>query len=168
MPKKSVTKECPGCERQLPVACKTCPCGHSFRKSSDSTVSSAAPVGSPGRAPGAAKEGESPARRRTERVKREKPKFYDASQYERAPRKRKPKPVEPDTKKVRIDERRSLKEKVKEEREEVNGGGGAGAGDEQEMVYEDIMADATREETAKYAIVLSEINRKLCVVNPTF
>ena len=77
--------------------------------------------------------------------------------------------MEPDTKKVRIDERRSLKEKVKEEREEVNGsGGGGGAGDEQDMVYEDIMADATREETAKYAIVLSEINRKLGVVNPIF
>ena len=71
---------------QLPVACKTCPCGHSFRKSTDSPAS--VPVSSPGRAPAAAKEGESPARRRTERVKREKPKFYDASQYERAPRKR--------------------------------------------------------------------------------
>ena len=79
----------------------------------------------------------------------------------------KPKPVEAEAKKVRIDERRSLKEKVKEEREESANGGG-GAGDEQEMVYEDIMADATREETAKYAIVLSEINRKLAVVNPTF
>ena len=76
----------------------------------------------------------------------------------------KPKPVEPDVKKVRIDERRSLKEKVREDREETNGGGG----DDQEMVYEEIMADATREETAKYAIVLSEINRKLCVVNPVF
>ena len=73
--------------------------------------------------------------------------------------------MEPDVKKVRINnERRPLKEKVKDEREESNGGGG----DEQEMVYEDIMADATREETAKYAIVLSEINRKLCVVNPIF
>lgn len=163
MPKKSVTKECPGCERQLPVACKTCPCGHLFRKSSDSAAVVAVP--SPSRAaPGPAGDGESPARRRTERVKREKPKFYDASQYERAPRKRKPKAAEPDVKKVRIDERRSLKKEVKEEREENNGGGG----DEQDVVYEDIMADATREETAKYAIVLSEINRKLCVVNPTF
>ncbi|XP_037088141.1 UPF0547 protein C16orf87 homolog [Pollicipes pollicipes] len=158
MPKKSVTKECPGCERQLPVACKTCPCGHSFRKPSDSTSV-------PTRLSSSSKEGESPARRRTERVKREKPKFYDASQYERAPRKRKPKViVEPEVKKVRIDERRSFKEKEKER--EDNGAGAAG--EEQEIVYEDIMADATREETAKYAIVLSEINRKLAVVNPTF
>lgn len=48
-------------------------------------------------------------------------------------------------------------------------GGSGGGGDEPEVTAcENIMADATREELSKYAVVLSEINRKLSVVNPVF
>jgi len=162
-PKKSVTKDCPGCERALPVACKTCPCGHIFRKPSDYLGLPGESGLSTGLSAGLAAESSgSSTRRRTERVKREKPKFYDASQYQRAPRKRKPKANElTEPKRVRLDEKRSLKVKERErEREEAPA--------EEDMVYEDIMADATRQEVAKYSVVLSEINRKLGVVNPAF
>lgn len=53
---------------QVPVACKACPCGHSFfnaRKTSR--------VLSPGE----------DIRRRTQRVRREKPDYYDALVYDK-------------------------------------------------------------------------------------
>lgn len=53
---------------QVPVACKACPCGHSFFNARKT-----ARVLSPGE----------DIRRRTQRVRREKPDYYDALVYDK-------------------------------------------------------------------------------------
>lgn len=53
---------------QVPVACKACPCGHSFFNAKKTTR-----VPSPGE----------DIRRRTQRVRREKPNYYDALEYDK-------------------------------------------------------------------------------------
>lgn len=57
---------------QVPVACKACPCGHSFFNARRTTR-----VLSPS----------SDFRRRTQRVRREKPNYYDALEYDKQVRK---------------------------------------------------------------------------------
>ncbi|XP_046405265.1 UPF0547 protein C16orf87 homolog [Ischnura elegans] len=86
MPKnKMITKSCPKCEQQLPVACKACRCGHSFfnaRRGGSSAVRSTAPTED---VAGASAEGDDDGvvkRRRTERVRRVKPNYYDALEYD--------------------------------------------------------------------------------------
>ncbi|XP_014275984.1 UPF0547 protein C16orf87 homolog [Halyomorpha halys] len=72
---KTITKLCPLCEIQVAVACKSCPgCKHSFHNSKRLSLAQAlhytdafALV----------------SRRRTERVKREKPNYYDSSEFEK-------------------------------------------------------------------------------------
>lgn len=81
-----IAKGCPKCEQQVnkildmygidykqwfvqvPVACKACPCGHSFFNARRTTR-----VPSPGE----------DIRRRTQRVRREKPNYYDALEYDK-------------------------------------------------------------------------------------
>jgi hypothetical protein len=63
---------------QLPVACKACPCGHNFFSARRAVITAqAAEV----RDEGITK------RRRTERVKRGKPNYYDALEYEKQTKK---------------------------------------------------------------------------------
>jgi hypothetical protein len=63
---------------QLPVACKACPCGHNFFSARRAVITAqAAEV----RDEGVTK------RRRTERVKRGKPNYYDALEYEKQTKK---------------------------------------------------------------------------------
>lgn len=63
---------------QLPVACKACPCGHNFFSARRAVVTAqTAEV----RDEGIMK------RRRTERVKRGKPNYYDALEYEKQTKK---------------------------------------------------------------------------------
>lgn len=73
--KMIVAKSCPKCSMQLPIASKTCACGHIFV----------------GRRSTVAQEGDATSitRRRTERVKREKPNYYDALEYDKETRKQK-------------------------------------------------------------------------------
>lgn len=72
---KTITKGCPFCELQVAVACKTCPgCKHSFHNAKRLSLTQSIHYS------------ESltiVSRRRTERVKREKPNYYDASEFER-------------------------------------------------------------------------------------
>lgn len=66
------------CILQLPVACKACPCGHNFFSARRAVITAqAAEV----RDEGIMK------RRRTERVKRGKPNYYDALEYEKQTKK---------------------------------------------------------------------------------
>lgn len=63
-----IAKGCPKCDQQVPVACKACPCGHSFFNARRNTRAA------------------SPAediRRRTQRVRREKPNYYDALEFDK-------------------------------------------------------------------------------------
>lgn len=60
---RMVAKHCPKCEQQVPVACKSCPCGHEFfanRKSRSADELSSRP------------------RRRTERVRKERQSYLTA------------------------------------------------------------------------------------------
>ncbi|KAE8609048.1 hypothetical protein XENTR_v10011702 [Xenopus tropicalis] len=60
------TKSCPQCDQQVPVACKSCPCGYIFisRKLLHAKQSQRLPPTSENRS--------DPKRRRTERIKRER------------------------------------------------------------------------------------------------
>ncbi|KAG8227965.1 hypothetical protein J437_LFUL007516 [Ladona fulva] len=88
MPKnKMITKSCPKCEQQLPVACKACRCGHNFfnaRRGSSSAIRAAVPLedGAGGSAEGTGDDDGVVKRRRTERVRRVKPNYYDALEYD--------------------------------------------------------------------------------------
>lgn len=76
------------------MAHKKCACGHSFRKT---VAETARDVGRSEQS--AMKPAHSESRRRT----REKPKFYDASQYVREPRKRKPRVSDSDVSRARLE-----------------------------------------------------------------
>ncbi|PBC26175.1 hypothetical protein APICC_09519 [Apis cerana cerana] len=80
---KTISKGCPKCEQQLylitlivPVACKACPCGHSFFNARRNSIKSP-----PSPDNGVMKT------RRTNRIKREKPNYYDALEYDKQSKK---------------------------------------------------------------------------------
>uniref|UniRef100_A0A0A9Z852 Uncharacterized protein n=1 Tax=Lygus hesperus TaxID=30085 RepID=A0A0A9Z852_LYGHE len=83
--KPKVTKCCPFCELQVAVACKACPgCQHSFYNAKKMSLAQSAIIETNGR--------------RTQRVKREKPNYYDASEFEKKTKRRldrRQAPVEP-------------------------------------------------------------------------
>ncbi|XP_071444011.1 UPF0547 protein C16orf87 homolog [Hetaerina americana] len=192
MPKnKMITKSCPKCEQQLPVACKACRCGHSFfnaRRGGSSAVRSTAPTED---VAGASAEGDDDGvvkRRRTERVRRVKPNYYDALEYDNQMKK---------AKQVRTNPPRHHKNSASnfkgEDDEEEGGGddddeelgeededddsgpitrGGRGEGGRggsnavgigmlEEDEEEDLMAGITPEKGLLYSAVLAEINRKI-------
>ncbi|XP_049884407.1 UPF0547 protein C16orf87 homolog [Pectinophora gossypiella] len=75
---KMIAKSCPKCEMQVAVASKACKCGHTFflsRRAADVLPSPPDEL-----------------RRRTQRVRRNQPQFYDAQHYQkqkrRSPKKR--------------------------------------------------------------------------------
>ncbi|XP_075226380.1 uncharacterized protein LOC142327329 [Lycorma delicatula] len=78
---KMIKKNCTFCGLQVAVACKTCPgCKHSFHSSKRGTAENVVVTSS--------LDSTSGSRRRTERVKREKPNYYDASEYEKKTKKK--------------------------------------------------------------------------------
>lgn len=100
MPKKpAIVKNCPKCEQNAAVASKSCKCGYSFfnakkslRSSSRTPVASVSPSTSTGRGRNrspvaAAADGDE--RRRTSRVRREKPNYYDSQEYDKKKKKKK-------------------------------------------------------------------------------
>lgn len=64
--KPMITKACPKCNLNIAVASKSCKCGHAFFNT---------------RKPG--RNDTEICERRTGRVKREKPQFYDAQEYDK-------------------------------------------------------------------------------------
>jgi len=89
MPKKpgcAVTKECEGCDEQIPVACKTCPhCSHGLvpekeKRTEDLEIES--PEDSQQQLLQQQQAYEPGERRRSVRAKRDKPDYYDALEYE--------------------------------------------------------------------------------------
>ncbi|KAG5897407.1 hypothetical protein JTB14_013497 [Gonioctena quinquepunctata] len=69
MPKKTmIAKICPSCKQQVPVARKSCLCGHFFFNARRIAREFAI---------------EADYRRRTSRVRREKPNYYDALEYDK-------------------------------------------------------------------------------------
>ncbi|XP_068227182.1 UPF0547 protein C16orf87 homolog isoform X1 [Palaemon carinicauda] len=215
---KAVSKKCPECKKQVPVASKLCTsCSHQFfeerRKSTASNPSEAedgedlslrdmkpargigAGNGSGIMALASGKDLSAPeGKRRSERVKREKPNFYDALEYENQMRKarkerQKEEPPNPtgrvkrerkvknNSEPVSValyrsskdddDDDEPLKEKKKKKKKKNNNNNGEKKKEDEE-IDEDIMAGITPEKEKQYAIVLSDINFKLGLNNPKF
>ncbi|XP_063979231.1 UPF0547 protein C16orf87 homolog [Diachasmimorpha longicaudata] len=72
---KTISKGCPKCEQQVPVACKACPCGHSFFNARRNSMKSP-----PSPDSGTMKT------RRTNRIKR-RINYYDALEFDKQTRK---------------------------------------------------------------------------------
>ncbi|XP_013378812.1 UPF0547 protein C16orf87 homolog [Lingula anatina] len=62
---RTVTKRCPACKQQIPVACRSCPCGHVYP-----ARRTAAKLDPPA--------GEVKKRRMSERTKKERPSYYES------------------------------------------------------------------------------------------
>lgn len=209
---KAVNKKCRECKKQVPVATKHCHCGHQFfeerRRSTTSNTSEVEEIDdgqlkemkpSRGSATSTAVSGimsltasvgkgdlgsSAPeGKRRSERVKREKPNFYDALEYENQMRKarkerQKEEPPNPTgrvkrERKVKNnsepeeeEDEEPVKEKKKKKKKKNNNNGEKK--DKEEEVDEDIMAGITAEKEMQFGIVLSDINFKLGLNNPKF
>jgi len=127
-----IAKGCPKCEQQVPVACKACPCGHSFFNARRT---------SRGLSPG------EDIRRRTQRVRREKPNYYDALEYDKQIKRAKLRNSECDDDDKK-DPTKSKRRRVKKEDEEDD----------------DSTTPLTPEKQLQCSIILAEINRKLQLV----
>lgn len=207
---KAVSKKCPDCRKQVPVATKHCQCGHQFfeerrrstasntseieeleegaqkdMKPSRGSASSSTGGGAVGIGAGASKtELGSPApegKRRSERVKREKPNFYDALEYDNQMRKarKERQKEEPPNPTGRVKRERKVKnnsepeededeEPVKEKKKKKKKKNNNNGEKKEEEIDEDIMTGISPEKERQYSIVLSDINFKLGLNNPKF
>ncbi|XP_034948802.1 UPF0547 protein C16orf87 homolog [Chelonus insularis] len=73
---KTISKGCPKCEQQVPVACKACPCGYSFFNARRNSIKS----------PPSPDSNSTIKTRRTNRIKR-RINYYDALEYDKQTRK---------------------------------------------------------------------------------
>ncbi|XP_050532552.1 UPF0547 protein C16orf87 homolog [Daktulosphaira vitifoliae] len=171
--KVSVKKICPGCGQQFPVAVKTCTkCKHSFYLSKkDITVTTPAQGGTSASTSPTEETKEDMStgittlpdgRRRTERIRREKPKFYDASAFVRKTRKRPEKTSskqKDDPSSCRGVQLTQPKKGLVNRRNKLKTGE---LQDPEDKIYHAIM----NEEKAKVcAIILSELNNKLALTS---
>uniref|UniRef100_A0A1L8DAA3 Uncharacterized protein n=1 Tax=Nyssomyia neivai TaxID=330878 RepID=A0A1L8DAA3_9DIPT len=132
-----IKKACPACKSQVAVACKSCKCGHSF-------------FNARGRKNSQKVEGEA---RRTGRVRREKPQFYDPSKFENKKKRKKRKnstkyPIEPNVKPGRTGTR-------------LRGPGRGRTKKIQEETKGSKITDLSEEKQKVASIILAEINQKL-------
>lgn len=139
-----IAKSCPKCSLQMPVACKACPCGHAFIT---------------GRRTGSTSEKDDgiPKRRRTERVKREKPNYYDALEYDKQMKKlqrRRNRSSTEDHTEQPDDDRHRLKKKRKRTLKS-----------DKDQDEDHMMSNLSPEKGYKCSLILSEINRKICVTS---
>lgn len=172
---RMISKNCPGCESPIAIASKKCPsCGFTFganRQNNPAYTPNAVgrPKGSKGKAkPSAAEVRKAAAmaaastspRRRTGRVRREKPNYYDSLQYEKKKKKNK-KPTRSalfkgkEGKQTQLISGKDLQAaranrhaQRKAKKEEIDGGG-------------DLAAKLPVDKQAIAALILSEINRKM-------
>ncbi|XP_066999378.1 UPF0547 protein C16orf87 homolog isoform X2 [Anabrus simplex] len=143
---KMITKSCQKCSSQVPVACKACRCGHPFLTGQRRAMMLAAES----RDEGAVQ------RRRTERVKREKPNYYDALEYDKQQKKRKRNRSSTDehVEQTTEDDSHQLKKKNRKRTVKV----------EREMEEDDV-SPLSPEKDYKCSLILSEINRKMCITS---
>lgn len=165
-----IAKGCPKCDQQVcmpintyvqlrhnksqvPVACKACPCGYSFFNARRT-----ARVSSPGE----------DMRRRTQRVRREKPNYYDVLEYDKHIKKVKKALIssydykfllqiklrnsecdnDEDYPGGKVDGRKVKRKRVKKEEEDEDEG----------------VTNLTAEKQAQCSIILAELNRKMQLV----
>lgn len=117
------------------MACKACPCGHSFynAKRAASALSTSDDSG-----------------RRPQRLKRGKPNYYDSLEYDRQTRRSRLRSSEGDDEDYTVKKEtvKVKKKKVKKEEEED----------------EDMFSNLPPEKQAQCAMILEELNRKLQLV----
>ncbi|XP_022907741.1 UPF0547 protein C16orf87 homolog isoform X1 [Onthophagus taurus] len=140
MPKhKMIAKGCPKCEQQVPVACKACPCGYSFFNARrTSKVLS-----------------QSDDRRRTQRVRREKPDYYDILEYDKQIKKRGLFKTKARNSECENDEDGSKRDASKPRRKKVK---------KEEEEEDDVMLGLSIEKQNQCAVILEELNRKMQLV----
>lgn len=167
-----IAKGCPKCDQQVPVACKACPCGHSFfqarrtsrvlspdareREGRESGTSSITLGASASSANSAASSSTDTAgddlRRRTQRVRREKPDYYDALEYDKQVKKTRTRNSECDDEDYICSRRdsnsKSRKKKVKKEEDDDD----------------DLVNSLSTEKQLQCSLILAELNRKMQLV----
>lgn len=167
-----IAKGCPKCDQQVPVACKACPCGHSFfqarrtsrvlspdareREGRESTSSSSYSLGAtPASATSAASASSADGddlRRRTQRVRREKPDYYDALEYDKQVKKTRARNSECDDEDYICSKRdgssKPRKKKVKKEEDDDD----------------DLVNSLSAEKQLQCSLILAELNRKMQLV----
>eukprot|EP00088_Acartia_fossae_P027496 TRINITY_DN2824_c0_g1_i10.p1 TRINITY_DN2824_c0_g1~~TRINITY_DN2824_c0_g1_i10.p1 ORF type:complete len:198 (-),score=67.25 TRINITY_DN2824_c0_g1_i10:664-1233(-) len=173
-----VTKECDGCDKQIPVACKTCPhCSQEFRPEKEKRSEDFLPEVMEDQP------FEAGERRRSVRAKRDKPDYYDAMEYEskrqKTPRSEKKKvglPTKLETGKVK----RFPAAAESQGRATLNWQKGGESGkkkgkksqpaakiiykDDLEDMAEPVLEDIPPDKMFNCAVSLAEINRKLGLV----
>ncbi|XP_011137690.1 UPF0547 protein C16orf87 isoform X2 [Harpegnathos saltator] len=132
---KTISKGCPKCEQQVPVACKACPCGHSFFNARRNSIKSP-----PSPDSGVMKT------RRTNRIKREKPNYYDALEYDKQTKKS-----------AKLNKKKKRKGKGKGKNGSSNGIGD----DDDEM---EGINGLSPEKQLTCSLILQELNNKMKVV----
>ncbi|KAI7814880.1 UPF0547 protein C16orf87 homolog [Triplophysa rosa] len=137
---KMATKSCPECDQQIPVACKSCPCGYVFisRKLLNAKLNEKS---SPGLDKLDAK------RRRTERIRKEKINLTSPSDMENRRRSRTNSQSDP----IRRGRGRPKTVGLKKQEEEK----------EKQEKEVDIYANLSDEKAFVFSVALAEINRKI-------
>lgn len=142
---------CPDCDNPCAVACKTCTCGYSFyqaRRSDGASTSSAAD-----------QEQEGVRQRRTQRIK-EKPNYYDATEFMKEKRKRR----------RRNDDQYELRRGSEPAASSGASGalkrrkkrkGGRGAPKEEEEEEEVLPIGISPAKTAQCAVIIADLNRRI-------
>ncbi|EGI65673.1 UPF0547 protein C16orf87 like protein, partial [Trachymyrmex septentrionalis] len=135
---------------KVPVACKACPCGHSFFNARRNSIKSP-----PSPDSGVMKT------RRTNRIKREKPNYYDALEYDKQMKK---------SAKIRrttdnsndIDCRQLNKKKKRKGKGKGKNGSNSGMGDDDDEM--DGINGLSPEKQLTCSLILQELNNKMRVV----
>lgn len=149
---KMTTKVCPDCDTPCAVACKTCTCGYSFyhsRRSDSASASTSADQG---------EDGGVRQQRRTQRIK-EKPNYYDATEFMKEKRKRR----------RRNDDQYELRRgsepaatgsgALKRRKKRKGGRGAPKEEEEEEEVVLPIGISPAKE--AQCAVILADLNRRI-------
>ncbi|KAG4067066.1 hypothetical protein HA402_000057 [Bradysia odoriphaga] len=149
---RAIVKNCPKCDHSVAVASKSCKnkaCGHSFFDAKRTTRSRSAQSAVD----------EEMLRRRTKRVRREKPNYYDSQEFDKKKKKKdrrgRPKaicqeiPQRSSKSPANTKESTAARAKRRRLRKEQENGGG------------DICARLTTEKQELAALILAEINRKI-------
>ncbi|XP_051972947.1 UPF0547 protein C16orf87 homolog [Xyrauchen texanus] len=134
---KMATKSCPECDQQIPVACKSCPCGYVFisRKLLNAKLNERSnPV-------------MDPKRRRTERIRKEKINLTSTNDMENRKQSRSNSQSDP----IRRGRGRPKTVGLKKQEEEK----------EKQEKEVDIYANLSDEKAFVFSVALAEINRKI-------
>ncbi|GJQ67733.1 hypothetical protein Trydic_g21063 [Trypoxylus dichotomus] len=129
-----IAKGCPKCDQQVPVACKACRCGYSFFNARRNSKVLA----------------HGDDRRRTQRVRREKPDYYDSLEYDKQVKKTRSRNSECDN-----DDDTSKKDMNKPKRKKVK---------KEEEEEDDVVVNLSPEKQQQCSLILEELNRKMQLV----